>query len=172
MKRPSEKGPQPPSILTPEQAAALLAESKDNDLLALHAIGLFRGLRVIEIKKLDWRDVDLAGGFIHASAVNSKTRSRRLVPILENLRAWLQPMAKPAGPIVERALRSRHEAARNQDSLWQRRREGERPRRRHKRGRVPSAYVARSCLNRPELEKGSRSESVSRPLVQFVLCAG
>ena len=49
----------------PEQAAGLLAESKDNDLLAFHAIGLFAGLRVSEIKALDGRDVDLAGGFIH-----------------------------------------------------------------------------------------------------------
>ena len=75
----------PPGILTPAQAAALLAESKDNDLLAFHSIGLFAGLRVAEIKALDWKDVDLAGGFIHVSAAKSKTRSRRLVPILDNL---------------------------------------------------------------------------------------
>jgi integrase len=52
----------PPGILTPEQAAKLLTESRDNDLLAFHAIGLFAGLRVSEIKALDWRDVDLADG--------------------------------------------------------------------------------------------------------------
>jgi integrase len=52
----------PPGILTAEQAAALLTESRDNDLLAFHAIGLFAGLRVSEIKALDWRDVDLADG--------------------------------------------------------------------------------------------------------------
>ena len=92
----------PPGILMPAQAAALLSESKDNDLLAFHSIGLFAGLRVAEIKALDWKDVDLAGGFIHVSAAKSKTRSRRLVPILDNLRAWLQPIAKPAGPVVER----------------------------------------------------------------------
>ncbi len=87
----------PPGILNPEQAAALLAESKDNDLLAFHAIGLFAGLRVAEIKALDWRDVDIAGGFIHVGAKISKTRSRRLVPVTLNLLAWLQPVAKPAG---------------------------------------------------------------------------
>jgi integrase len=102
----------PPGILTPEQAAALLAESRDNDLLAFHAIGLFAGLRVSEIKALDWRDVDLAGGFIHVGAKISKTRSRRLVPILDNLRAWLQPIANTSGPVVERGLRKRHESAR------------------------------------------------------------
>jgi site-specific recombinase XerD len=40
----------PPGILRPEQIAALLAESRDNDLLAYHAIGCFAGLRANEIK--------------------------------------------------------------------------------------------------------------------------
>jgi integrase len=103
---------EPPGILAPHQAAALLAESRDNDLLAFHAIGLFGGLRVAETKTLDWRDIDLAGGFIHVGAKISKTRSRRLVPILDNLKAWLQPIAKTSGPIVGPNLRKRHEAAR------------------------------------------------------------
>jgi hypothetical protein len=33
--------------------ASLLAESKDNDLLAFNAIGLFAGLRVSEIRALE-----------------------------------------------------------------------------------------------------------------------
>jgi integrase len=110
---------QPPGILMPEQAAGLLAESKDNDLLAFHAIGLFAGLRVSEIKALDWRDVDLAGGFIHVGAKISKTRSRRLVPILDNLLAWLQPIAKASGPVVERGLRKRHESARRRAGIME-----------------------------------------------------
>ena len=107
----------PPGILNPAQAAALLAESKDDDLLAFHAIGLFAGLRVAEIKALDWKDVDLAGGFIHVGAKISKTRARRLVPILENLRAWLQPITKQSGPVVEKELRYRHEAARERAGI-------------------------------------------------------
>ena len=73
----------PTGILSPAQAAALLTESKDDDLLAFHAIGLFAGLRVVEIKALDWK-----------------------------LRAWLQPIAKLSVPVVEKELRYRHEAAR------------------------------------------------------------
>ena len=107
----------PPGILTPEQAAALLAESKDDDLLAFHAVGLFAGLRVAEVRALDWRDVDLAGGFIHVGAKISKTRARRLVPILDNLKAWLRPIAKPSGPVVERELRHPHEAARERAGI-------------------------------------------------------
>jgi integrase len=107
----------PPGILNPAEAAALLAESKDDDLLAFHAIGLFAGLRVAEIKALNWKDVDLTGGLIHVGAKISKTRARRLVPILENLRVWLQPIAKLSGPVVERELRYRHEAARERAGI-------------------------------------------------------
>ena len=104
--------------MTPEQAAALLAESSDNDLLAFHAIGLFTGLRVTEIKALDWRDVDFVGGFVHVGARISKTRSRRLVPILENLRTWLQPIATPSGPVLLNPdTRYRHEDARRRAGI-------------------------------------------------------
>ena len=107
----------PPSVLAPEQAASLLAESKDSDLLAFHAISLFAGLRVVETKALDWRDVDLVGGFIHVGARISKTRSRRLVPTLDCLRLWLQPIAKTSGPIIGVNLRKRHEAARERAGI-------------------------------------------------------
>ncbi len=78
-----------------------------------HAIGLSAGLRVAEISRsLDWRDVDLVGGFIRVGARISKTRSRRLVPILENLRTWLQPIAEPSGPVLLNPdTRCRHEGA-------------------------------------------------------------
>jgi len=102
-----------PGILTPEQAAALMLASHDDVLAAFHAIGLFAGLRVAEIRKLDWRDVDLEGGYIHVSARASKTRSRRLVPILENLRAWITPIAQTSGPVVSKELRTLHEHARD-----------------------------------------------------------
>jgi integrase len=77
----------------------------------------FAGLRVAEIRALDWRDVDLAGGFIHVSAKISKIRARRLVPVLPNLKEWLRPIAKAAGPVVERELRYRHEAARERAGI-------------------------------------------------------
>ena len=107
----------PPSVLTPEQAAALLAESKDNDLRAFHVLSLFAGLRVAETKALAWSDIDFAGGFIHVGAKISKTRSRRLVPILDCLRLWLQPIAKTSGPIIGVNLRKRHEAARERAGI-------------------------------------------------------
>lgn len=101
-----------PAIFTPEQAAALLCAST-GDVLAFHAIGLFAGLRVTEIKKLDWRDVDLESGFIHISAANSKTRSRRLVPVLDSLRAWITPVSKATGKIIGPNFTKRQFKARN-----------------------------------------------------------
>lgn len=102
----------PPGILRPEEAAALLAHSHDAEVRAFHAIGLFSGLRVAEIMALDWREIDFEAGLIHVSAENSKTRSRRLVPIQDNLKAWLQPIAKAAGKVVTRGIRKPQEAAR------------------------------------------------------------
>jgi integrase len=90
-----------PVILLPEEAAALLTESKDDELLAYHAIAVFAGLRPSEIKKLQWgKHVDLVAGFIRLDAAITKTAQRRLVPILPNLRAWLEPVAKPFGTMV------------------------------------------------------------------------
>lgn len=68
-------------------------------MLAFDAIGLFAGLRVAETKALDWQDVDLGAGFIHVGAKIAKTGSRRLVPILDNLRAWLRP-GEATGKVV------------------------------------------------------------------------
>jgi len=107
----AQANPCVPGILTPQQAANLMRETQDPETVAFHAIALFAGVRVAEIKKLDWRDVDFESGFIHVAAATSKTRSRRLVPILPNLDAWLRPLAKK-GPIITRDIRVHHEAAR------------------------------------------------------------
>ena len=101
-----------PEIFTPEEAAELLSHSTD-DVLAFHALGLFAGLRVAEIHRLDWRDIDLEGGWITVSAAKSKTGSRRLVPILDSLRAWIEPVAHRTGDIIKSDFRKRQELARN-----------------------------------------------------------
>ena len=101
-----------PEILAPEEAAELLSHSSD-DVLAFHALGLFAGLRVAEIQRLDWRDIDMEGGWITVSAAKSKTGSRRLVPILDSLRAWIEPVAKRSGDIIKSDFRKRQELARN-----------------------------------------------------------
>ena len=85
-------------IFTPLEITKLLA-SAPADFLPCIALGAFAGLRAAEVERLEWRDIDLAGGFIHISSDNAKTRSRRLVPILPNLSHWLTPYAKQSGLI-------------------------------------------------------------------------
>jgi integrase len=70
------------------------------------------GLRVSEIKRLDWSQVDLAGGYVHVSAKKSKTWSRCIVPILDALRAWITPIAKTSAPIIQPNFRRRSTAVR------------------------------------------------------------
>ena len=63
------------------------------------ALGAFAGLRSAEIERLEWADVDQARGHITISAAKAKTASRRIVPLLPNLAAWLAPYAKKTGPV-------------------------------------------------------------------------
>ena len=66
------------------------------------AIGAFAGLRSAEIARLDWSEVHLTGPerFIEVKASKSKTASRRIVPVSDNLAAWLAPHARPDGQMV------------------------------------------------------------------------
>jgi len=86
------------AIFTPEEIGRLI-EKADDRLLPYLVIGAFAGLRGEEMKRLDWSEIDLADGFIEVTADKSKTDTRRLVPIKDNLKAWLQPLAKQRGPV-------------------------------------------------------------------------
>jgi len=55
-------------------------------------IGAFAGVRHAELQRLEWTDLLLDRGYVVVRATQSKTGSRRLVPIQENLRIWLSRM--------------------------------------------------------------------------------
>ncbi|MBX3732822.1 MAG: tyrosine-type recombinase/integrase [Verrucomicrobiae bacterium] len=76
---------------TPDEAAALLAAA-DPILVPGLAIPLFAGVRSAEVCRLTWRAVDFDQGHVEIGAKGSKTRSRRLAPLMDNLRAWLRPL--------------------------------------------------------------------------------
>ena len=76
------------------------------DLVPFLAIGAFAGLRHAEILRLDWAEVDLAGGHIEVKAAKAKTASRRLVPITKNLRQWLTPLHDGFGLFYARSKAS------------------------------------------------------------------
>jgi integrase len=101
----------PAAILTVAQAAALLSAC-EGATLAYTAISLFAGLRASEVQKLDWVEIDFESGHIEVTAAKSKTAKRRLVPIADNLREWLTPLAKVSGPVAPTALRDRLDESR------------------------------------------------------------
>lgn len=89
----------PVGILQPAELSALL-NAANPQMLAYVAIGAFAGLRVAELQRLDWSEIDFVDGFIEVKAAKSKTAQRRLVKIQPCLRAWIEPIAKASGRIV------------------------------------------------------------------------
>jgi integrase len=88
----------PVTIFTPENIASLLAKA-DKTLRPFLAIGAFAGLRMAELQRLDWSEIDLDRGFITVAASKAKTRQRRLVPISDNLKQWLTSCKRAIGPV-------------------------------------------------------------------------
>jgi integrase len=89
-------------IFTPGELTPLL-ENAEPALIPFLAIGAFAGLRHAEIQRLDWSEVRLDDGFIEIKESKAKTASRRLVPILPNLKAWLAPHRQAEGKVCEYA---------------------------------------------------------------------
>lgn len=85
-------------VFKPEEMEQLLRGAKP-DLIPALAIGAFAGIRPEEIKRLDWADIDLKQRHIEIKSSKAKTKTRRLVPVLRNLKAWLSPHVKPSGPL-------------------------------------------------------------------------
>jgi integrase len=86
------------TIFTPEEMAKLLHHAPP-DLVPILAIGAFAGIRMAELERLDWKAVDLERKFIEIRAGQAKTASRRVIPISDNLAAWLTPLERK-GKIV------------------------------------------------------------------------
>ena len=85
-----------PGIYTPAQLSDLLSKIEEK-WVPFVAIAAFSGMRSAELHRLDRKDVWLEKGYIEIGARKAKTASRRLVPILPNLRAWLAPYAGKVG---------------------------------------------------------------------------
>ena len=80
-------------IYTPKQMETILHAAPPH-LIPLLAIGAFSGIRMAELARLDWDAVDLERRHIEVRAGQAKTASRRLIPISENLIAWLTPLSR------------------------------------------------------------------------------
>ena len=99
-----------PEIFTVSEATALLTTAELHEELQLVpaiAIGLFAGLRIEEIKKLDWRNVDLELKVIDVDETVAKMRQQRNVEMSDLLVAWLTPYVQPKGQIISKGFRNR-----------------------------------------------------------------
>jgi len=78
-------------IYSPVEIARLLEAARVHhpDFLPCLAIGAFAGLRSAELERIEWSDIDFTSRHIVVSANNAKTASRRIVPLSDNLAAWL-----------------------------------------------------------------------------------
>jgi integrase len=85
-------------IFTPSEIADILNRAEPH-MVPFLAIGAFAGVRHWEIKRLDWKEVRIADRLIEIKGKKSKTGSRRLIPMLDNLYQWLLPYSKPSGPV-------------------------------------------------------------------------
>jgi integrase len=89
------------TVFTPAQMAKILHAAPPH-LVPILAIGAFSGIRMAELNRLDWSAVDLDRGIIELRAGQAKTASRRIIPITENLRAWIEPL-ELTGKVVRHA---------------------------------------------------------------------
>jgi integrase len=95
-------------ILTPSEFARLLENARP-ETLPYWAMGGFAGLRTAELERLDWAEVHFDSDLIEVKAANSKTASRRFVPIRPALKEWLAPYQSQKGKVAAKTLRKRLE---------------------------------------------------------------
>tara|TARA_B100001093_G_C26761521_1_gene985942 strand:- start:134 stop:1405 length:1272 start_codon:yes stop_codon:yes gene_type:complete len=91
-------------VLSLRQAADLLAAC-DPEFAPVVALGLFAGLRVTELERTEWEDIDLeergTGEIVVPYLATTKAQDTREIPISPNLRFWLEPFADRTGLLVK-----------------------------------------------------------------------
>jgi integrase len=85
-------------VFTPEEMIKLLANAKSDHLVALTVMG-FAGIRAEEFKRLHWEHFDFAERHIIVPDSVAKCEERRIVPLPDNLLAWLLPHKQASGPV-------------------------------------------------------------------------
>jgi integrase len=102
------------TIYTPQEIKAILETAKGWQMPFI-AIGAFSALRASEIYRLDWSQIELIDqsgeSFIEVRSIeNTKSdQRRRLVPISDNLKAWLKTCQQKSGPICPLGIKKRPE---------------------------------------------------------------
>jgi integrase len=101
-------------IYTPAEIARLLSAASP-DFRPCIVLGAFAGLRSAEIERLEWSDIDFEQRHIVIGAHQSKTATRRIVPLADNAADWLAltPAAQRAGSLWKRKHDQFHDAQRD-----------------------------------------------------------
>lgn len=88
-------------VFTVEEAHAMLCGAPDW-LIPCLAMKLFCGIRTEEMLRIGWDCVKLDQDVLILSKQVTKTKQRRIVPILPNLKLWLLPYSGSTGRIADR----------------------------------------------------------------------
>lgn len=96
--------PQDIEIYTPTQFEALI-RAAPVELVPYLAIGAFTGIRAAELARLDWSAVSIERRIIELRATQAKTAARRLIPISDNLAAWIEPFVVEGSVIPNLRIR-------------------------------------------------------------------
>jgi integrase len=91
-------------VFAPDELSKLLKVAP-NDILPYIALGAFAGIRGSELLRLEWSDINLSRKYIEIKAKKSKTASRRLIDIQDNLLAWLMTYEGQTGLIWKESIR-------------------------------------------------------------------
>jgi site-specific recombinase XerD len=87
-------------IFTPAELRELLAVARPG-MIPFLAVGAFAGVRHAELQRLDWSNLKRDGDVIEIRAAKANTASRRVIPILPNLRVWLEPYWQSSGAVCD-----------------------------------------------------------------------
>jgi integrase len=81
----------PTGIFTPNQIQQILMALTGSDRV-ICALGAFCGLRSAELGRLRWENIRMDQGVVVIDAQQTKTASRRVIPLPKNAIAWIAPL--------------------------------------------------------------------------------
>lgn len=87
-------------IYTPAEMQKIL-NGLSGEMRLCAAIRAFSGIRNEELFKLSWEELNLKEGWIKLKRATTKLRARRIIPITDNLKAWIGDSAKTTGKVQD-----------------------------------------------------------------------
>lgn len=88
-------------VFTPEEMSQLL-QGAPAHLIPVLAIKAFSGVRTEELLRLGWGNIRFDQDVLMLTRDITKTKRRRIVPLLPNLRLWIEPFRQTEGRVAER----------------------------------------------------------------------